>query len=335
MQVLTVEIEDHAAGRSVFLAAFGDHGFEEVRAVNKGTIENLVHTALPVAAGEGRLEFPAADGILDEGGLFVAVPEKFDIAGRDVLAGRHGDDGLKEGLRDRRAARVIDGNGLAGRVDREIAGQRRGIDDSAAGAAVGLRRGKGDGVGAGGEAVERDAPAALDHLIRLLGRPAVDRVGQVVHGTVGIFHRDDAGAFHRFAIVQIDKSQIGAAAIDVDCGGESLEERRLVVRATVKDTRLDSVQTFGNAGQIGDEAVMTVGDFLHLLETANDDVLAAEIRGRGVEVAALAPLEDDIVHQLAALRRLTVVDIDRGRVAGEARDRAGFSRGIASAGDDP
>ena len=95
------------------------------------------------------------------------------------------------------------------------------------------------------------------------------------------------------------------------------------------------MQTFGNVGQIGDETVMTVGDFLHLLETANDDVLAAEIRGRGVEVTALAPLEDDIVHQLAALRWLTVVDIDRGRVAVEARDGAGFGGSIASAGDDP
>ena len=138
MQILTIQIKDHAAGRSVFLAGLGHHGFEEIRTVDKGTIENLVHTALPVAPSEGRLEFATADGIFDKGGLFVAVPEKFDVAGRYALAGRHGDDGLKEGLGDRRAARVVDGNRGASSLHRESARERGFVNFCSGRAAIGL-----------------------------------------------------------------------------------------------------------------------------------------------------------------------------------------------------
>ena len=175
----------------------------------------------------------------------------------------------------------------------------------------------------------------MDHLVGLLRGAAVDRVCQIEERAICVLDRDNAGTLNSLPFGEIVESQARAAAVDVDRGGESLEERRLVVRATVEDTRFDSVQTFGNVGQIGDEAVVTIGHFLHLLEPADNHVFSFKIGSRGVEVAALAPLEDDIVHQLAALRRLTVVDIDRGRVAGEARDGAGFGGSIASARNNP
>ena len=282
VQILAVEIEDHAAGRTVFLTVLGDHSFKEVRSVDKSAVENFVHAALAVASGEGGFEFSAADGILRQGQLLVAIPEKFDVAGRDALAGRDGYDRFEEWLRDRRAARVVDGYRRTGSLNREVAGERGRVDCSPAGSAIGFGPGERDRICSGRKTIHGDAPAALDHLVGLLGWSAVDRVGQVMQSAIGIFHRDNTGTFNRFALVQIDKSQIGSAAVDVDRGGESLVESGPIGSAAVEKARLNCVQALRDAGEIGHDLVVTSRDPGHLFVTTIDDIFAGDVGRQGV-----------------------------------------------------
>ncbi|MFN9941596.1 MAG: hypothetical protein ACK56I_19180, partial [bacterium] len=148
-------------------------------------------------------------------------------------------------------------------------------------------------------------------------------------------HGDNTGAFDCFALVQIDKSQIGSAAVDINRGRESLIERRAIGSAAVEKARLDRVQALGDTGEIGHDLVVTGRNTGHLFVTTIDDVFAGDIGRRGVEIAPLPPFEQDIVDGLPALERLAIEDVDRGAVAGEARDGAGLGSSIAPARDDP
>ncbi len=186
----------------------------------------------------------------------------------------------------------------------------------------------------GGEAVEVDAPLALDDHVRLLRGAAVDRVGQVVERAVGVVDRDDAGALDDLGFVEVLEGEVGPGAVHIDRFVEGLEEGGLA-RAGVEDARLDVVQSLGDAREVGDEAPMAGGDLRGLLETTGHGVLAGEVGGGGVEVAALAPLDEDVVDGLAARCGLGEAHVDGHRVSADAADGARLRLAVAAAGHDP
>ena len=144
VQVFSVEVEDDAAGGTVFSGIFRDHSFEEMRAVDKGAVEDFVDATLAVATVECGFEFSAAGGVFSERRLLVTIPKELDIAGSDTLASGDGHDGFEERFGDCCAAGMIDGDRLTSGIDGEVAGQRGVVNDAACGAAVCFGGGEGD-----------------------------------------------------------------------------------------------------------------------------------------------------------------------------------------------